>query len=165
MMRANFDKYHDQTKIKVSVKRNMLKTVQHKTVLDNTNVVFRKRHVFSIKNFKHSDHKVRDTWTSVAQLKSHSFPYYRHVSIINSEKNTVRRLNDESIWSKMLHSDRFIRTRVILKIKLSSWRKWIQIIHNCTFLKKRFTCRIYKVLEWSIKVHRNLYRFIEIKGL
>jgi len=96
----NFDKYHDQTKIKAAVNRNMLKTLHHKIRFKQCERHIQKHPNFLYKNILISVHKVRDAWTSVTQLKFH---FFRHLQIITSEEHSVRRLNNESIWNKTFH--------------------------------------------------------------
>jgi len=113
----NFDKYHDQTKIKAAVNRNMLKTLHHKIRFKQCERHIQKHPNFLYKNILISVHKVRDAWTSVTQLKFH---FFRHLQIITSEEHSVRRLNNESIWNKTFHCDWLIKTEIILKKKLET---------------------------------------------
>ncbi len=78
---------------------------------------------FLYKNILMSIHKVRDTWTSVTQLKFH---FFRHLQIITSEENSVRRLNNESIWNQRCARGKMFCFRpvpiIVIRRMLKVWK-------------------------------------------
>jgi hypothetical protein len=116
----NFEKYHDQTKMKLSTQRERLKTLRHKTVLCNTNTICRTSQVFSCRNIAKAMFTQSEMLDLLCDRDNATYCIFVTFTNHNFWRIAARKLNDANISSKTIDLNRSIRIGAILIIKLET---------------------------------------------